>query len=114
MYTREELEPVLAAVKSRYIQWAAIMYEQVDFWKTELEKHTKGHCARVLLLSLLLADMHGLGAEDTDALAAASIFHDSRRLDDYRDIGHGKRAADHYRRWCTDTHRALDARSYIS
>ena len=40
---------------------------------------------------------------DDDALAAlaeASIFHDTRRKDNYCDVGHGDRGADYYWDYC--------------
>lgn len=36
------------------------------------------------------------------ALCHASIFHDTRRKDNYLDVGHGDRAADYYRDFCKE------------
>lgn len=44
--------------------------------------------------------MEGLPEEDKDILGAAAAFHDSRRQDDWLDVGHGQRAADYYREYC--------------
>ncbi|GAA2226477.1 hypothetical protein GCM10010430_01840 [Kitasatospora cystarginea] len=51
------------------------------------------HNARASLLIQLLARHHGLGHDHALALAAAAARHDSRRLHDRDDPGHGKRAA---------------------
>lgn len=42
----------------------------------------------------------------------AAVFHDSRRQDDWLDVGHGQRAADYYRSYCEKTELTYDARTY--
>ncbi|MER7728571.1 hypothetical protein [Streptomyces sp. NPDC096323] len=55
--------------------------------------HGVRHNARVSLLAVLIAQEHGLGADDVAALCAAGAVHDCRRRDDRTDQGHGQRAA---------------------
>ena len=61
------------------------------------------NCERVLLYVLILgADILGADNDALDILAHAAIFHDTRRQDDYLDIGHGARAAVYYEQFCQD------------
>lgn len=105
-------EDLLEGVRQRYIVWSEFMEKQVEFWKVEGSWHTKPHCARVLLLALLLGKQHHLSDSEMDALAAAAVFHDSRRQDDWLDVGHGQRAADYYKAYCTDHHMVYDERTF--
>ncbi|MCQ4770412.1 HD domain-containing protein [Intestinimonas massiliensis] len=94
-----------------YENWSNFLESQVEFsWKGS-EKHTKAHCARVLLYALLIADKMALPAKERDALCAAAVFHDSRRLDDWYDVGHGKRAAAYYRDFCAGGSLPYDPRT---
>ena len=87
-------------IKSCYEKWSRFLNSQVDFQLKTSTKHTKAHCARVLLFCLLIADKRKLTQRETDILCMAAVFHDSRRQDDWYDVGHGQRAADHYRDYC--------------
>ena len=53
-----------------------------------------------MLYALAIAQRQGLPEKDKDILGAAAAFHDSRRQDDWLDVGHGQRAADYYREYC--------------
>ena len=68
--------------------------------------------ARVLLLALLIGHQKGLSEEEKDALAMAAVFHDSRRLDDGIDKGHGSRAAEYYKEYCREHDLSYDAQTY--
>lgn len=85
---------------------------EVDFWKVEKDWHTKPHCARVLLLALIMGRLNHLCIAELEVLAMAAVFHDSRRQDDWLDVGHGQRAADYYRSYCEKTELTYDARTY--
>ena len=87
-------------VSTHYKKWCEFMEQNIDFWLKDSVQHTKEHCARVLLLALVIAHETGLSHEEMDALSIAAIFHDSRRLDDWLDQGHGKRAAAYYKDYC--------------
>ncbi|MDP3045440.1 MAG: HD domain-containing protein [Bacillota bacterium] len=52
--------------------------------------HGVGHARRVLLLSLMLAHLNGLGPEEFDLLAQASLYHDIGRTHDNTCLIHGK------------------------
>lgn len=106
------MEDALEAVKQPYQSWSAFMEQKVDFWKVEKDWHTKPHCSRVLLLALLLGRLKNLHAAELDALAMAAAFHDSRRQDDWLDVGHGQRAADYYQSYCENAKIVFDARTY--
>ena len=78
-------------VKGDYEKWNSFFFFFVDFWLKTSEKHTKEHCSRVLLFCLLIADKRRLSQKETDILCMAAVFHDSRRQDDWYDVGHGQR-----------------------
>lgn len=89
------------------------MEKHVSFWLPDSVIHTKQHCARVLLLCLIMAERLGLPDGEKETLALASCFHDSRRLDDGRDIGHGQRAAEYYRTCSLEMAMPFDERAYF-
>lgn len=87
-------------IRSSILMWEDFMNRRVAFSEFGSEIHTKKHCGRVLLFAELIADKMGLDEEMRDALAMASIFHDSRRKADGPDVGHGGRAAAYYKEFC--------------
>ncbi|WGL29778.1 HD domain-containing protein [Pectobacterium brasiliense] len=95
----EELCP---SVSRLYLHWFAFMEKHVEFWMADSMWHGPDHCARVLLLALILAHLKKLSDEDIEVLCLAAVFHDSCRQDDYTDRGHGKRAAEYYRDFCRE------------
>lgn len=88
-------------VRPAYEYWKDFLKYQVDFWLKTSDKHTKEHCKRVLLYCLLIANQKHLPVEEQDILCTVAVFHDSRRQDDWLDVGHGQRAANYYREFCT-------------
>lgn len=94
------VDPVYEPIKEPYERWYEFMREKVDFWLPDSEWHTKTHSARVLLLALLIGHQKGLSDKEIKKLGYAAVFHDSRRLDDGIDQGHGARAAAYYRDYC--------------
>jgi|SRR5690625_181900 len=105
-------DPVYEPIKEDYERWYKYMELNVEFWLPDSESHTKSHCARVLLLALLIGHQKGLSEEEKDALGMAAIFHDSRRLDDGIDKGHGSRAAAYYKDYCREHDLPYDAGTY--
>ncbi|RJS56769.1 HD domain-containing protein [Bacillus subtilis] len=103
---------VYKPIKKPYEIWHKFMEQNVEFWLPESEWHTKTHCARVLFLALLIGHQKGLSAKEIDALGMAAVFHDSRRLDDGIDKGHGRRAAEYYKDYCRGHDLPYDARTY--
>lgn len=91
-------------VQSMVSYWWDFMDREVSFWKTEgnAEVHSQGHCGRVLLLALKIGAARQLRLRSMISLCHASIFHDTRRKDNYLDVGHGDRAADYYRDFCKE------------
>ena len=89
--------PEFAPVKARAERFLDLLDAHIDFWHKASVKHTAEHVRRVLLFALLIGHAHDLSPEDLDLLATAAIYHDSRRQNDLRDVGHGQRAADYYR-----------------
>jgi len=104
--------PTCQAVKERYKQWYEFMEKNIEFSFKDSEMHTKYHCARVLLLALIIAHQIGLSDEEMNALSMAAVFHDSRRLDDWLDTGHGKRAAEYYKESYFKYDISFDERTY--
>ncbi|OLS39077.1 hypothetical protein BTR25_13140 [Bacillus sp. MRMR6] len=105
-------DPAYQPIKKSYERMVTFMEEKVEFWLPDSEWHTKTHCARVLLLALLIGQQKGLSDEEMDALGMAAIFHDSRRLDDGIDRGHGKRAAEYYKDYCREHDLSYDVKTY--
>lgn len=89
-----------STIASDYVRWRKFLHDNVHFLMKESEIHTEEHCARVLLFALLIAEEMKLPQDDREALGAASVFHDSRRMEDGYDTGHGDRAAAYYREYC--------------
>lgn len=100
-------------IKTQYDKWYHFMEDEVVFSLADSQKHTKDHCARVLFHALVIASQIGLSEKDKDALGAAAAFHDSRRQNDWLDVGHGKRAADAYRDFCHLNALPFDERTYF-
>ncbi|WP_277587071.1 HD domain-containing protein [Psychrobacillus antarcticus] len=105
-------EPLCQPIKKNYEVWYKFMEENIEFWLPDSEWHTKTHCARVLLLALVIGHQKSLSDEEKDALAMAAMFHDSRRLDDGIDKGHGSRAAEYYKNYCAEHHLLFDEQTY--
>lgn len=104
--------PICQPIKKTYERWYKFMEETIEFWLPDSEWHTKAHCARVLLLSLLIGHQKDLSDEEKDALGMAAVFHDSRRLDDGIDKGHGSRAAEYYKDYCREYDLSYDMQTY--
>ena len=105
-------DPACQPIKKSYEQWYTFMEESIEFWLPDSEWHTKAHSARVLLLALLIGQQKRLSEEEKDALAMAAVFHDSRRLDEGIDKGHGSRAAEYYKAYCREHDLPYDAGTY--
>jgi hypothetical protein len=105
-------DPICQPIKEPYERWYAFMKNNVEFWLPDSEWHTKSHCARVLLLALLIGHQKGLSDEEKDALGMAVVFHDSRRLDDGMDKGHGGRAGAYYKDYCHEHDLHYDEQTY--
>lgn len=101
------------AIQGDYHHWHNFLDTEVQFSLADSEKHTKEHCARVLLFALLIADKMKLPRKEREVLCAAAVFHDTRRQDDWLDVGHGQRAADYYREYCRTHPLVFDERSYL-
>lgn len=91
-------------LKKEYRRWYDFIENHIDFWLKNTEHHTKLHSARVLLFCLLISQKLNLSKVQREILAIAACYHDSRRIDDWLDRGHGKRAAQYYKESCKDLH----------
>lgn len=96
-----------------YLYWNTFMEDKVEFGMENSVLHTKSHCSRVLLFTLMLAKKHNLSKDEQEALSMAACFHDSRRQDDWFDVGHGQRAADYYKEFCKNSNLKFDKRTYF-
>lgn len=105
--------PEYLPIKKKYEHLLNYMEEYVEFWLRESEIHTKKHCARVLMHALIIGHKKGLSDKEMDGLGMAAIFHDSRRLDDGLDVGHGKRAAAYYKAYCSESNLPYEASTYF-
>ena len=63
--------------------------QQVEFSLKGSEKHTKAHCARVLLYAILIAKKMNLYPELGDASGAATVLPDTRPQQDETVAGDG-------------------------
>lgn len=87
-------------------EWINLEYEefQENFMIPEIFKsmkgiHGVGHTKRVLFLSMILAYKMDLEDPDRIALYLTAIFHDIGRTNDGRDIHHGKKAVEKWRKY---------------
>lgn len=83
-----------------FLRWRGILYGNLDFGISDSEFHSKPHCERVLLYALMISDGMEVDEGWKEALCHACIFHDTRRQDDWLDVGHGDRAAVYYEEYC--------------
>lgn len=95
-------------LSERFRFWRTFLYERLTFTNAESNCHTVLHVERVLLFALLLGRSVGLPAEALEKLALCSVFHDTRRLDDDLDVGHGDRAAAYYRAFASEHRPPVD------
>lgn len=92
-----------AVVREMSVFWTEYMENNLSFGLNDSDIHTTSHCERVLLYSLILGyKIFGNREICLEILSHASIFHDTRRQDDYLDKGHGARAAGYYRSFCLE------------
>lgn len=97
MIPEKHLAALSPEARAVFDRWDRYMHTRVRFNMPQSKIHTHAHCERVLLYALMLGDrIFGSDPEALEALAHAAIFHDTRRRDDYRDRGHGARAAVYY------------------
>lgn len=89
-------------VRELFLKYRSMLYKRLRFTMPLSPIHAMHHCERVLLHALALVDKEMPGDIDAlHAIALASVFHDSRRFDDYMDTGHGARAAVYYSEFCS-------------
>lgn len=100
-------------LQQTFYHWYTFMMHHIKFGAFVSVLHTKDHCARVLLYCLKIARMAGLDEDSVSVLCRAAVFHDSRRQDDTRDVGHGVRAAENYRDFCRRGAVSWDERVYL-
>lgn len=97
-YTENLSEPV----RRLFFKWRQFMYSSVKYNRPDSLIHGMGHYERVLLYALMVAEKELPGDEEAmEILAHAAVWHDSRRLDEYLDTGHGARAAVYYHEYCS-------------
>jgi hypothetical protein len=89
-------------VRSLCVYWDKYMENYLEFWPLpgNFDMHTESHCERVLVHAMRIGEACGMDDDALAALAEASIFHDTRRKDNYCDVGHGDRGAEYYRDYC--------------
>lgn len=98
--SQHEIDKLSPTVRNIFLQWRDFLYHRVKFNMPDSEIHAAAHCERVLLYSLIIGEqIFGDNARMLTALAHASVFHDTRREDEYLDTGHGARAAVYYRQF---------------
>lgn len=96
-----EIDKLTPTVRELFTRWRDFMYQRVKFNMADSVIHAAEHCERVLLYALIIGEeIFGDDERMLTALAHASVFHDTRRQDEYLDTGHGARAAVYYRQFC--------------
>lgn len=103
-----EQHQLFEAIREEYREWYEFMYEQVSFSMWNSRIHGIRHCANVLRFALMIAEAKGLSQSQRETLAAAAVFHDSRRQSEGRDREHGRRSAEYYRDFCEHTGMEFD------
>lgn len=97
-----------------YEKWSDFMDEKIDFTHPSSTIHGRRHQKRVLVHALVLGEHYGLNTWELDQLGACASLHDTRRLDDSYDLGHGERAAKYYETLCHEGIVPFDLRTYLS
>ncbi len=100
--------------RMRARRWVGLMQRSIGFWPGGGRVHLHEHWVRTLVHALAIGQHEGLPDDDLDALAATSMFHDTRRRDPVFDVGHGARAASYYREFCDAGHLVFDERAFLS
>lgn len=99
----QEIDKLSPVVRKYFCEWRDFLYHRVKFNMPDSKIHAAAHCERVLLYALIIGEkLFGDDDRMLTALAHASVFHDTRRQDEYLDTGHGARAAVYYREYCND------------
>lgn len=94
------IEQLSEPVRRLFLKWRQQMYSAVSYNRPDSAVHGMEHYERVLLYALMIAEKEFPGDEKAaEILAHAAVWHDSRRLDEYLDTGHGARAAVYYHRY---------------
>lgn len=97
---KKTLDSLDLGVKNLHSDWSGFLKEKLNFSHPETTIHGLPHTERVLLYALMLGDKLFKGdKKSNEILAHASVFHDTRRLDDSYDVGHGARAAEYYKQF---------------
>lgn len=107
-------ERVPDGVMRMFRLWEVFLEDEVEFGIAGGGLHEKPHCARVMLNALMISRDMGMDARWIDAICEACVFHDSRRQDDWTDVGHGDRAAEYYRSFCSEERLTFDIRAYLA
>ena len=89
-------------VRSLCAHWDEYMKDHLEFWPLpgNFDIHTESHCERVLVHAMRIGEACGMDDDALAALAEASIFHDTRRKDNYCDVGYGDNDADYFWDYC--------------
>ena len=88
------LEPIFPEIAPMYHKYKVQM-ANLEFAQNS-SVHGPEHQARVMLLCLIIAHALGLPQSDRKVLATAAIYHDTQRVNDDVDPGHGKASSDYY------------------
>lgn len=88
------------SIRTDYEHWCSFIEEKMAFNLQASQLHTREHESRELLYALLIAGKIGVSQEEKTILCHAAAFHDTRREDDWLDVGHGRRAAEYYKSYC--------------
>lgn len=102
---RKNMAEQAADLLPDYDRWTTFYAPgRVVFNRPDSAVHAAEHCRRVLIHALLTGrDVFGeADAEALEILAHASLFHDTRRIDEGFDTGHGARGADYYAQYCRE------------
>lgn len=98
-----EINKLSPKVREEFLKWDDFLHTRVKFNRPESSIHAEGHCERVLLYALIIGEkVFGDDSNALEILAQASVFHDTRRQNDYLDTGHGARAAVYYEQFCKE------------
>lgn len=94
--------------------WKRVLDEDVAFSLGDSPWHTVDHSTRMMAYALMIGSELRLDESALNALGAAAAYHDSRRQDDWLDVGHGARAAEYYKQECESGKLSFDERAYLA
>lgn len=89
------------SIKQLFIKAYTLLETDINF-SCDSVLHGIPHALRVMYFCLMIGDRLNLPDKELEILSQAAIFHDTRRINDGSDSGHGFRAESYYKQACIE------------